>query len=338
MPRRPPTTRARKLLHAVTTTVTGSRLTVEDDGGLRTLALNGHCQSEVRLLADGTLSLAQPLELVQAMSLLSLAWLGLGPCSASPRVLLLGLGGGSIARVLCAAEAACHVHSVDIDPEVITAAAKYFGLALGESRCTAEPGDSAAVLRRERERAEADGGGEATRRPFDVVILDAFDANGLCRSTQEGSTLDDAKAILGPRGLLLVNLHTGDREDPDYYVCRRLLRRLAARFGCVYTLECESTQNLIAVCHDGEMRELDEWHAQLLDAVRSRPEARAACGAFGLEAAMERFHFVGGRDEPLSEDDDEARQREARVMSGGLRPYGYGDLVRTIRDTGERER
>jgi hypothetical protein len=165
-----------RVLVSVTTSATGSRLTVEEEGKLRTLYLDGHCQSDVILLKDGSLSAAQPLELVKIMSLFSLGWLAGGKAARpdAPRILLIGLGGGSIARVLsdCMPPAG-HIHSVELEPEVITAAADFFGLKLDGKRCTAEAGDSEIHLRqlhqqiREQSRAEEAG----HTAPYDVIIL-----------------------------------------------------------------------------------------------------------------------------------------------------------------------
>ena len=101
----PPAAAARKpkLLHSTACSVTGSRLTVDETpAGLRTIYLDGNIQSEVQVKSDGELSMAQPLELVQVMSLMGLAWFAGGTATVpqAPNALLIGIGGGSIARVL----------------------------------------------------------------------------------------------------------------------------------------------------------------------------------------------------------------------------------------------
>ena len=166
----------RRLLD-VPTTVTGARLTVDDgDDGVRTLALNGHCQSDIKVLKGGVLDEAQPLELVQVMSVLSLAWINERQVTA-PRVLLLGLGGGSIARVLSATlPTDGSIHSVELEPEVIQAAVDFFGLQLREGRCTAEAGDCAAFLRNLHSQCQNGGGDDAN---YDVIILGTIAWAGL---------------------------------------------------------------------------------------------------------------------------------------------------------------
>lgn len=281
----------RDLLRSVPTSVTGAQLKVEEytSGGkrVRELSLAGQCQSEVVVLGDGSLSVQQPLELVQIMVLATLGWLP--SHEQQQRVLLCGLGGGSIARALAALmPPAASVHSVELEPEVVAAATQFFGVQLSEPRCTAEAADCAAFL----------AGAAAQRRSFEVLILDAFDSEGLSESVQKRTALDDAAACCG--GLLIVNLHTArDLSDPDYAQSRRVLRDLCRRFDAVYKLDCASTLNLIALAHDGPMRDADDWGA-MLRAQLGRPEVGAACTGFELQPTLERLDFVGGRDEPPS--------------------------------------
>ena len=304
-------TRGSRTLFSAPTSVTGARVDVREEDGVRTLELDGNCQSDVMLLPDGGLSMAQPLELVKIMSLLSLGWVsGTDKSAPPPRLLLLGLGGGSIARVLSAAlpPAGC-VHSVELEPEVLQAAVDYFGLTLVAGRCTAEAGDAAKFLRGAAAAAAAGDGRGGEPPVYDVILLDAFTAEGLSASTQQKSTLDDAAASLSPRGLLLINLHTGDTDDPDYYVARRVLRGLCDRFESVYSVLCTSTQNLIAVCHQGDFLDAAAWHT-LLASQLARPEVSEACADFSLEDTMSHFDFVGGRGhEPMSDDDENEEVR-----------------------------
>lgn len=290
-----------KVLHTATCSVTGAELVVDETArGLRVLSLSGHTQSEVQVRGEGELSMAQPLELVQVMSLVSLAWLSGGTAAdpESPNVLLIGIGGGSIARVLYATmPGRGRVHSIDLEPEVVEAAIQFFGLPATE-RCTSAAGDGAAYMREHRAKVAAGAAG------FDVLLLDAFTSEGLCSSTQRQSTLDDAAACLSPRGLLVVNLHTGRKNDPDdddYYVARRVLRALCSRFSAVYSIHCMSTQNLIALCHHGDFLDAGAWDARL-SAQLERPDVRAACATFSLPATMDRFDFVGGIEQPMKDE------------------------------------
>ena len=143
--------------------------------------------------------------------------------------------------------------------------------------------------------------------------VDAFTAEGLSESTKDGSSLANAMGSLSAHGLVLVNLHTGDTDDPDYYICRRILRLLCGHFESVYALTCVTTQNLIAICHQGDFVDLDQWRSRIVDALALKG-MRAACAGLEFETTMSRFDLVGGKKQPMSDDDDDYRAEEARVM------------------------
>ena len=216
-------------------------------------------------------------------------------------MLLIGVGGGSIVRVLAAAlPPAGRVHSLELEPEVLQAAIDFFGFPVSDNY-TSAAADGAAHMRTHCAQCKA---GDPAARAYDVLLLDAFTSEGLSDTTQKQSTLDDAAGCLSPRGLLIVNLHTGEKDDPDdpdYYVARRVLRALCARFDTVYSILCASTQNLIAICHQGELLEADSWEARLA-AQLDRAPVRSACVGFALAATMGRFDFVGGREQPMEDE------------------------------------
>ena len=304
-----------KVLFQTRTSVTGAMLTVSEEDGIRTLFLDDLCQSDVHVRDDGLLDCAQPLELVQVMSLFASSW-----CTGdAPRVLLLGLGGGSIARVLRSALPRLgRLHSVELEPEVITAATQFFGLELDETHCTVEAAECSNFLKQEHTKLRKKCA--SRQNGNDVILLDAFTSQGLAPSVREQATLDHARGCLSPTGLLLVNLHTGppsDPDDPDYYIARAVLRSLCARFESVYSILCNTTQNLIAVCHDGSFLDSDEWQSRLAAQLQI-PEIRAALVSFDLGCMMNRFEFVGGIEQPMSEDDGEDVPPGFRAITASL--------------------
>ena len=298
------------VLHRKKTSVSGAELTVEQDAaGLRSLFLDGVVQSECYVQkakkgggsGDGEISLSQPLELVQLMSLLSASWINAGGAVdvEAPKLLLIGVGGGSIPIVLNKVSDRLRQHLVELEPEVLQAAVDFFGLELSE-RCTGVAGDSAKVLS-----AHADLCRAQPAEAYDILLLDAFTAaDGLAKSTQEEQTLSNATACVSSRGMLVVNLHTGDpADDPDYPVCRRVLRALCARFDCVYAISCATTLNLLAVCHHGEMVDADAWEGRFKELMRTVPAMKTACENLNLDITMARFDFVGGKDSPMEYDE-----------------------------------
>ena len=132
-------------------------MTIEETiDGLRTLYLDKHTQSEIRVVGkdDGKdlFAKAEPLELVQIMSIVTLGWIDGIKAKAPgtvPNVLLIGVGGGSIANVLLAdLPTESKLHLVELEPEVLQAAVDFFGVPMGiDARCTGEAADGAAVMR-----------------------------------------------------------------------------------------------------------------------------------------------------------------------------------------------
>lgn len=116
------------------------------------------------------------------------------PRDRSPRVLLLGVGGGTVIRVLRALRPDADIVAVDLDAEVLAVARREFDLdALG---ATVVRGDAQHLLR-EWPRA----------RRFDLVIDDIYEgcAAGMRKPRGWDATLRRALARLRPGGLLICN-------------------------------------------------------------------------------------------------------------------------------------
>jgi SAM-dependent methyltransferase len=112
--------------------------------------------------------------------------------------LLLGLGGGSVARILRALAPTCRIVGVEIDRDVVAAAREHLGLdALGVEVVIA---DALTALR-------------AERRRFDLVIEDVF--IGAVRDVRKPDGFPEpllalARRRLAPGGLIVCNtIHEG---------------------------------------------------------------------------------------------------------------------------------
>jgi hypothetical protein len=76
----------------------------------------------------------------------------------------------------------------------------------------------------------------------------------------------------------------------------------------VYTLECVSVQNVLAVCHQGaDLIDLDEW-AMLLGEARADP---AFTAVLGVPGGGERGQSMRGEGRPAA-----ARQTDGTVLGG----------------------
>src|SRR5262249_49450848 len=79
---------------------------------------------------------------------------------ASKKLLMIGLGGGSISTYLGLALPEASIDTIELDPGVVSAAKKYFGLR-ENSRVRYLTGDGRVMLRRSQEK-------------YDLILVDAF--------------------------------------------------------------------------------------------------------------------------------------------------------------------
>jgi spermidine synthase len=197
---------------------------IVDEGGVRHLHIGGRAiQSAIRLDAPDRLEL----DYVRAM----MAFLLFRP---QPRhVLMVGLGGGSMARFIHQRMPRTRVTVAEIDAEVLAAARKYFHFPQDDRRLRVVIGDGASIVPGQPAKA-------------DVLVLDGFDngesASGLC--TQP--FYDAAFAALRAPGVLVANFMADDRR------LGRHLERIEKSFGRAPTLLlAEEKDNMIAFAHRG---------------------------------------------------------------------------------------
>jgi spermidine synthase len=219
---------------------------VEEDG-VRVLQIGGNAiQSAMRLASPDRIEL----DYVRAM----MAFLLFRP---DPReILMVGLGGGSMARFVHRQLPAARVTVAEINPGVVTVARKYFHFAEEDERLRIVIGDGAEIV---------------PLRPAscDVLAVDGFvdgkPADALC--TQ--SFYDAARAALRPPGVLVANFMADDRQ------LERHFERIAKSFGRAPTLLlAEERDNLIAFAFRGGPRRV-AWSVL-------RARARAAERLFDL--------------------------------------------------------
>lgn len=113
------------------------------------------------------------------------------------RIVLIGLGGGSLLKFCHHRLPATHCTAVELDVDVI---------ALREAFGVPPEGDRLEVL-------HADGAGYLAEaaKGIDVLLVDAFDTRGVAPALSCREFFDDAARKLAGRGVLVVNL-AGERE------------------------------------------------------------------------------------------------------------------------------
>jgi spermidine synthase len=119
------------------------------------------------------------------------------------RVLVIGLGGGSIPKFIHHQLPQMHVTAVEINPAVLAAARSQFYLPADDERLQIILGDGAAYVK--------DNPGCA-----DVLMLDAYDATGLAPDLSSQEFYDSCTQALSSDGMLIVNLWGSDMNFDVY--------------------------------------------------------------------------------------------------------------------------
>ncbi len=157
-----------------------------------------------------------PLDLLspytQAM-LLALVW-----CPQPQRILLVGLGGGRLQMLLHHVFESAQLDTVELDPLVVALATRFFGF-FPDERQSAVIADGRAHVR-----------ALAAGTMYDLIMLDAYRADGVSPHLLTHDFYAECRARLGPHGLLVSNLHA---STPVYDAARRTF---AAAFP--YTAAC----------------------------------------------------------------------------------------------------
>lgn len=113
-------------------------------------------------------------------------------------ILMLGLGGGSLAKYCYSHLPLCRISVVEIDPYVIGFREQFF-IPADSERFRVIHADAAEYI------------GRCDDRP-DVIMMDAFDRDGFSASIESRAFYRKAHAVLAPDGLLIANLAGSSSE------------------------------------------------------------------------------------------------------------------------------
>jgi spermidine synthase len=166
---------------------------VYEEGGVRCMKFGRQamgrqtCQS----LADRDL-------LVFDYTRMMMAALYLNP--SPQRILIIGLGGGTLPHTLQEILPAARIDAVEVDPAVVRVARQYFGFVPGPATGVFEEDGRVFVKRM---------GKRGTR--YDLVMLDAFDHEYIPEHLLTREFLQEVKALLAPRGVLAANTFATSR-------------------------------------------------------------------------------------------------------------------------------
>lgn len=112
------------------------------------------------------------------------------------RVLVLGLGGGTLARFLLSHYPACRIDAVERRVSVIHVAHDYFGLPYSE-RLAVHQGEAVEFIG-----SPIEGNAE----PYDLILIDTYDERGMDASVHADAFFRNCARRLNPNGVLAINL------------------------------------------------------------------------------------------------------------------------------------
>jgi len=213
-------------------------LEVTEERGMRVLHLGSRAiQSAMRITRPWDLELAY-----------TRAMMGFLMFNSTPQeVLMIGLGGGSLAKFLRKQRPQTRITAVEIDPRVIAAARAHFEL---------PPDDATLAV------IEADGALYVRQHPgsADVILLDGFDAGNQVEALATQTFYAACRRALRPGGVLVVNLWGRDSEFAEYFA--RLARAFDGEVGWI-SVQYKTNIIVFAFNESGAVARLDAAQPQL---------------------------------------------------------------------------
>jgi spermidine synthase len=180
------------------------------------------------------------------------------------RLLLLGLGGGSLAKFCYRHLPNAAITVLEIDPNVL-ALRHEFQVPADDERFRVVQADGVEYIARQLE----SGAGSARMPLEDVILVDACDRNGLSPTLSSPEVYMNLRRRLSPGGVLVMNI-CGEETDIENH-----LARIRGVFGaCLVSLPAREDGNLIAL---GFRRTPRSWDGVELDRHARQLEER-----FGL--------------------------------------------------------
>jgi spermidine synthase len=209
----------------------GPTIAVSDAGGYRSLHVGGEA-------IQSTMKLGDPFALALDYTRCMMAFLLFHP---QPReALMIGLGGGSLAKFFHRQLRATRVRVVELDPRIVDTARVHFALPPDDARLSVEIGDGAEALSPE---------------CCDVLVIDAYHDEAHVPELATQAFYDACFLALEDTGALVVNYMN---DDPMF---DRYLQRLEAAFGgAVFMMRALYDPNILVFALKGLPHQPD-WQA-----------------------------------------------------------------------------
>ena len=214
-----------------------------------------------------------------------MAFAGLAVKPDPERILIIGLGGGTLADVFGALFPGIEVDAVEIDPAVVKMARKYFGFA--ERPGTTVHVRDARVFVRRALRGE---------KRYDYIVLDAFNGDYIPEHLMTREFLEECRALLNEDGVLVANTFSSSRlydsESATY----------ESALGPFLNLRQRSGNRIVIAAADGELPDMTVLKAN----------------AATIDADLDRFGI--DLEQLLSLDRGRDWRRRARVLTDEYSP------------------
>jgi len=200
---------------------------VYEDQGTRCLCFTRGCV----IGRQSCVTLAAPEKLYFEYTQMMMAALFMGP--RPQRILVIGLGGGSLPRALEKAVPEAALDVVDIDPAVVRVARQYFNFVPGPRTRVYEEDGRVFVRHALRE-----------GRSYDLILLDAYDHEYIPEHLLTREYLFEVKRLLTPGGVVAANTFSSSRLYDSESVTYR------AVFGEFYNLK---SANRVIIVRNGSL-------------------------------------------------------------------------------------
>ncbi|MBP1733270.1 MAG: putative lipoprotein [Deltaproteobacteria bacterium] len=237
----------------------------EDDRGMRTLSFGtGGVRQSVFKVGD-----LDHLELPYAPVMVS----GLALCPEPRRVLVVGLGGGSIPSFLHKHYPKTRIDAVEIDPVVVEVAKQFFGFSEDETL-------KAYVQ---------DGRQFIEERPnvYDIIFLDAFGSDSIPYHLATREFLEAVRRAITPQGVVLADVW-GPGSNRLY---ASMVRTYQEVFDELYILEVQGAANQILIALPRKLGLAREELARRAGAISKQKQFRfdmADLVTYGYQYANEK--------------------------------------------------
>ena len=196
-----------------------STIIVTEENGLRTLRFDdGGARQSVVKLGD-----PDHLELPYA----KVAFTGLALCDEPRRIMIVGLGGGTLPMFLRKHYPQAAIDAVDIDPDVVMVAKNFFGFR-EDARMRAFVGDGREFV-------------ERFRQPYDLIFLDAFSSDSVPPHLTTQEFLRAVRRAVKPSGVVIGNIWSR-YSNPQY---DSMVRTYQEVFDDLYILDVPGAGNKI---------------------------------------------------------------------------------------------